>query len=596
MTKWGKPTGEQGKYFISTKKVIPNEVFENGVEFSEGKRGAVIDRIAWQIKDADPFNQLNTHNVTGEARGLMDRWYSSLVGTEADMRNRTDELIHGIRKRSKGDEVAGEIIYSAQAINKKIGFIGNLKRKIAMIGNNKAMTYKSKQIAIEKLNGVIKELEGEIGGYMTEKYKKSRKFKDLKKIEYVSVNEKEVQEGVIQYATMNQIQNILPFSGKDWGLSAAGKKDLADIKKIRSMFYGNKDNLSDVMRFGPDKTTIDSKTIEFLERMPTLSKFTEVETSLIEQGIRRHGIRFLYSFMSPTPNPNAIGVFEGRPVSVPYGATGRYRKGLNILTRIAQTSENNRPDMHGMQEFLHKTAEGIELKGTARDLLRINQMVEAHFNRFFTRKFNMKDFVGDAASVELGDGVKFKVDHFKLPDFNESLTGLRGIQWSRNKKRIGNGLNLMNDHLIDFYRDIMKLSGKEKDFDSYLLKMNELQGNMLGMNVIDPMEYLGMRMTMEAEVKNIAKDIITGGIMADRSNPTVKKILSNPVYSLMWGQSYFKGLTLEASQPANVNRLKEMTKVFKDLESHSKELNFESRNARERIEQERIKLKEVCKV
>ena len=596
MTKWGKPTGEQGKYYISTKKVIPNEVFENGVEFSEGKRGAVIDRIAWQIKDADPFNQLNTHNVTGEARGLMDRWYSSLVGTEADMRNRTDELIHGIRRRSKGDEVAGEVIYSAQAINKKIGFIGNLKRKIAMIGNNKAMTYKSKQVAIEKLNGVIKELEGEIGGYMTEKYKKSRKFKDLKKIEYVSVNEKQVQEGVIQYATMNQIQNILPFSGKDWGLSAAGKKDLADIKKLRKMFYGNKDNLSDVMRFGPDKTTIDSKTIEFLERMPTLSKFGEVETSLIEQGIRRHGIRFLYAFMTPTPNPNAIGVFEGRPVSVPYGATGRYKKGLNILTRIAQASENNRPDMHGMQEFLHKTAEGVELKGTARDLLRINQMVEAHFNRFFTRKFNMKDFVGDAASVELGDGIKFKVDHFKLPDFNESLTGLRGIQWSRNKKRIGNGLNLMNDHLIDFYRDIMKLSGKEKDFDSYLLKMNELQGNMLGMNVIDPMEYLGMRMTMEAEVKNIAKDIITGGIMADRSNPTVKKILSNPVYALMGGQSYFKGLTLEASQPANVNRLKEMTKVFKDLESHSKELNFESRNARERIEQERIKLKEVCKV
>jgi len=596
VTKWGKPTGEQGKYFISTKNVTPNEVFENGVEFSQGKRGAVIDRIAWQIKDADPFNQLNTHNVTGEARGLMDKWYSSLVGTEADITNRTNELIHGIRRRSKGDEVAGEVIYSAQAINKKIGFIGNLKRKIAMIGNNQGMTYKSKQLAIEKLNTVIKELEGEIGGYMTEKYKKSRKFKDLKKIEYVSVNEKDVREGAIQYATMNQIQNILPFSGKDWGLSAVGKKDLADIKKLRSMFYGNKDNLSDIMRFGPDKTSIESSTIEFLERMPTLSKFVEVETSLLELGIRKHGIRFLYSFMTPTPNPNAIGMFEGRPVSIPYGATGRYRRGLNILTKIAQTSENNRPDMHGMQEFLHKTAEGMELKGTAKDLIRINQMVESHFNRFFNRKFNMKDFMGEATAVELGDGINFKVDHFKLPDFNESLTGLRGIQWSRNKKRIGNGLNLMNDHLIDFYRDIMKVAGKEKDFDSYLLKMNELQGNMLGMNVLDPMEYLGMRMTMEAEVKNLAKDIITGGIMADKSNPSVKKILSNPVYALMGGQSYFKGLTLEASQPANVNRLKEMTKVFKDLESHSSELNVESRNARERIEQERIKLKEVCKI
>ena len=196
----------------------------------------------------------------------------------------------------------------------------------------------------------------------------------------------------------------------------------------------------------------------------------------------------------------------------------------------------------------------------------------------------MKDFVGDVESVDLDLGVKFKVDQFRLPDFNENLTSMRGIQWARNKKRIGNGFNLMNDHLLDFYTDLMKLSGKEKDFDSYLNKMNQLQGDMLGMNVIDPMEYLAMRMQMESEVKQIAGDIITGGILQDRSNPNVKKILANPVYALMGGASYFKGLTLETSQPANIKRLRELTKVFKDLESHNEEMNPESRNARERIE------------
>ena len=64
----------------------------------------------------------------------------------------------------------------------------------------------------------------------------------------------------------------------------------------------------------------------------------------------------------------------------------------------------------------------------------------------------------------------------------------------------------------------------------------------------------------------------------------------------MGGASYFKGLTLEASQPANVKRLRELTKVYKDLESHNEEMNPESRNSRERIDEELIKLKEVCKL
>jgi hypothetical protein len=588
---WGKETGEIGRYFVSTKKVLNNEVYENGVEFSEGRRGAVIDRIVWQLKDADPFNQINTRSATGEMVGMMDRWYNSLMGgTEADYAARTEELIHGIRRATKGEQIADEITYSARTINKKIGFIGNLKRKVVQIGNNKSMTYASRQKAIDKLNNLIREVENEISGYLTKKYKKSRKFKDLKKIKYVSVNEADVKEGTIQYATMSQIQRILPFAGENWGLGGTALKEVSDIKKIRQMFYGNRDNLGDIMQFGPDKTVLDRNTIEFLERMPPISKFQEVEGALLERGINRYGINFLYSFMTPVPDPYSIGVFEGKPVAVPYGATGRYRRGLALLTKIATRREGESIDWYNYaEEMSHGTIEGQELKTTVPDLLRINQHVEAHFNRFFNRKFNMKDFVGDVESVDLDLGIKFKVDQFRLPDFNENLTSMRGIQWARNKKRIGNGFNLMNDHLLDFYTDLMKLSGREKDFDSYLNKMSQLQGDMLGMNVIDPMEYLAMRMQMESEVKKIASDVITGGILQDRSNPNVKKILANPVYALMGGASYFKGLTLETSQPANIKRLRELTKVFKDLESHNEEMNPESRNSRELIEKEKTR-------
>ena len=96
-----------------------------------------------------------------------------------------------------------------------------------MINLNKFIQNKNIKISKKKFDNLFLKISGNDRKLLND-------FKDLKKIEYVSVNEKQVQEGVIQYATMNQIQNILPFSGKDWGLSAAGKKDLADIKKFIS--------------------------------------------------------------------------------------------------------------------------------------------------------------------------------------------------------------------------------------------------------------------------------------------------------------------------------------------------------------------------
>jgi hypothetical protein len=323
--------------------------------------------------------------------------------------------------------------------------------------------------------------------------------------------------------------------------------------------------------------------------MPTMSQFHQVETALLQKGVNDHGLKFLYAFMNPTPNPNAVGLFNNQPVPIPYGATGRYRRGLALLTKLAKEGEFKRT------EDLNPI-EGEAIKGHAEEILKINQMVEAHFHRYFNKKFDMREFVGDMESVGLEGGVKFKIDQFRLPDFNESLTGLRGIQWARGKKRIANGMNLMNDNLLAFYRDIMQVAGKEKDFDSYLNKMSDIQSNMLEMNIMNPMEYLAMRSQIEAEVKNIAKETITGDVMQDKSNPTVKKIMANPIYALMGGASHFKGLNLEAPQMSSIKGLTEMTKVYKDLESHAKDLNFESTNSKNIIEQERIKLKEVCKL
>tara|TARA_R110002167_G_scaffold152416_2_gene346388 strand:- start:3664 stop:10890 length:7227 start_codon:yes stop_codon:yes gene_type:complete len=583
-TKWGQEDGSK-TFFKPTRQVINNEVFENGQEFARGERGAVIDRIVMQVKNADPFNQLNTTSATGEIRSMMDKWYNSLMGgTEADFSSRTDELMHGIRKQTKGQQKGEQIIYSAQSINSKISFIGNLKRKIMQISNNPRMNYASKKKSVDKLNNIVYELEGEIQSHIQNnpKYVKSRKLKDLQKIEYVSVSEADVKEGAIQYATMSQLQRTLPFiQGKNFGLSGKGLSEISEIKKLRQLFYGNRTNLGDVLKFGPEKTALNQETIDFLgSNMPTMSQFHQVETALLQRGVNTHGLKFLYAFMNPTPNPNAVGIFGNRPVPIPYGATGRYRRGLALLTKLAKEGEFKRT------EDLNPI-EGESIKAVAEDVLKINQLVENHFSSYFNKKFDMREFVGDISSVGLEGGVKFKIDQFRLPDFNESLTSLRGIQWARGKKRIANGMNLMNDNLLSFYRDIMKLAGKEKDFDSYLNKMSEIQNEMLQMNIMNPMEYLAMRNQIEAEVKNLAKETLTGDVMQDKNNPTVKNILANPVYALMGGASHFKGLNLEAPQTSSIKRLTELSKVTKNLENNAKDLNFESINSKEMIEKER---------
>lgn len=588
-TKWGQEKSSNFK-FEPTRQVINNEVFENGQEFSRGERGAVIDRIVMQVKSADPFNQLNTSSATGEIRSMMDKWYNSLMGgTESDYTARTTELQNGIRRQTRGKVTTGEdgsskVMYSAKSINSKISFIGNLKKKIMQIKNNKSMHYKSIGKAVDKLNNIVYELEGEIQGHIQNnpKYIKSRKIKDLKKIEYVSVSEADVKEGAIQYATMSQLQRSLPFiQGKNFGLSGGALKELAEIKKLRQLFYGNRTNLGEVLQFGPEKTALSQETIDFLgSNMPTMSQFHQVESSLLQRGMNAHGLKFLYAFMNPTPNPNAVGIFGNRPVPIPYGATGRYRRGLALLTKLAKEGEFKRTkDLNPI--------EGETIKAVGEDILKINQLVENHFHSYFNKKFDMRELLGDISSIGLESGVKFKTDQFRLPEFNESLTSFRGIQWARGNKRIANGMNLMNDNLLAFYRDIMQLAGKEKDFDSYLNKMSEIQNTMLEMNIMNPMEYLAMRNQMEAEVKNIMKETLTGDVMQDRNNPNVKKILANPVYALMGGASHFKGLNLEAPQTSSIKRLTELSKVTKDLENNAKDLNFESIKSKEMIEKER---------
>ena len=568
--------GKKNPYWVPTRKVVDDMVNRNGEEFSEGKRGAVIDRVMQRLYSSDPFEHANVKSATGEVRDIMDKWYAQLHGQT------------GEDWSTSIDKMNSDIASLKFSTDKKIQFIGNWKRKIMQIKNGNA-SYQIQQKSIGKLNKLISQLENELKPLIPSEYWKTRKTADLKRINFVSVDRENMRKGLIYYSVMDNLNRIMPAMAGDkfFGLSTAGIKDLSNLKKLRQLFYSNRTNLGNVLKYG-DKTLIDSDMRQFLSKFPDLSTFYEIETALLRRYVGEHDIGFLYAFMKPALNKYDVGVFEGRAVSVPYQATekydpsSRYRRGLKFLTDVAT---NRLPGL------VLPTSEQINARKTLQSI----QTIEAQFERYYNRKFDLRNIVGknigDFIDVsQIGESAKMLImDNIRMPNFHKDIenayTNFRGIRWSRDNGRISSGFDLTNDHLLDFYYNVMKLAGKEKDFDSYLHSMNDIQMQMTSNNFIDPMEYLAKRSMIESEIKDIVRDVFTGAIIEDTNNPLVRNILNNPIYAIVGGKNYFRGLSFERRSPLNIDRLREMKELSDSLEESYEKSNFKTDRVRKLIKE-----------
>ena len=146
----------------------------------------------------------------------------------------------------------------------------------------------------------------------------------------------------------------------------------------------------------------------------------------------------------------------------------------------------------------------------------------------------------------------------------------------------------MNDYLLSFYRDILHIAGKEKEFDSYLNQMHDLQAVMIEAKTIDPMKYLSIRGQMEREVRKVATTVFAGGL--DRNNKYVRNMMKNPVYSIMGGPEYFRGYSFEKSPGINLKRLRIIKENADDITRLRDEMDFGADRFRRRFQE----LKDQC--
>ena len=125
--------------------------------------------------------------------------------------------------------------------------------------------------------------------------------------------------------------------------------------------------------------------------------------------------------------------------------------------------------------------------------------------------------------------------------------------------------------------------------------MNDLQAATIENRIMNPIDYLSMRLQMDKEVREIAQEVLSRGLAEGRgSSEEVNNIMRNPVFAIMGGTSFFKGLTLERQGKYSLERLSDMKRLSNRIERVRKELPVKESTQEElmrlRNEAERIKV------
>jgi hypothetical protein len=553
-------------------------VNSNAINISRGKAGGMLERSLHGFWESDIFDNNGKkkfhENVVGDQIGYMDKWYQQLRSGEiSDYSGSVDRL---------QENILSTILDSKDGYNKAAYIITSLKRQIAKTMNQKDLSYKHKENIINKLNKSIKATEARIIELMPEKYKETFKGKDLTRFTFESVEPGESQRGVIEYSTVNSLIETVDLQATP-GVNTA----VAELKEIRQLFYGNNSDLGKIRKYG-GKTTYTRNVLDYLAGKPDLTTFYEIETDLLARGFNDYGAPFILEFMRSARNDYSIGIKNGQLVSMPYQANQRYSGGLKFLSDFANQKmfDDGRSQSRGS---IAKEAEQV---------LKILIATEINFDRFFKGKYDMRNF-GDANfSVDLGDGLKFSLANVRLPGFGEKLESVVGdfasIKWGRESNRISKDFNLMNDNVLSFYNDIMQIrygeSGIPKEFQRYMNTMNDLRSQMLKNEIMNPLEYMAIRQTLDKNLKSVVQEVISGGMLQDGTkNASIQRILNNPVF-LLTGSGRdigaVGGMSFETKVSYNKNKLKQAMRVLNELKEsgNSENLGYDVTKAEGKID------------
>ena len=532
---------------------------------AKGDGGNYLDRIAVQIGTRDLLENKKEYNLDIETFQEIDNWYNRLVSSPSrfeDYKRLQDpfdqeEPTGNTQKEQdafveRSDEISQGIKNDTQRFNRQVAIIKNLDKKKKQIEKTN-YSWKWKKKKISNIDWVINKLTNELREKHPESVKRKIHPKDLKYKNYVAIEDSDLKTSIIHANTMNaMLRNFYGTRYDSWtetlGQDTGKGSPLADLKAIKEFnkqTYGSNTLLDEIFPYGK-KSLITSKEIfKYVEEHKgDIGSVYELRQNYLISMIEKHGVNFLYAYMEPIRNRDDIGIFNNRPVAMPYKESARYRHGLQTIVGLA----------NGKLE-LGLTANDKEKSQRWGEWL-LNGMIESneHYRRFFDKDISMMNLTD--SNME-----RFGLMPFTKEVENRMRQDNSDFDWL-SQMLPSNPLSTINKSVTQFYASYAEsIPDKDKgEYKKFLESINELEEISSRKDYLNPMKYLKQRLDNDEQfLELIKKDIFT---RADE-NGLPRHTKDNPMYTHL-KYLKFKPKQVKSSKTL-LSMLKSVNQVHEDL-------------------------------
>ena len=495
---------------------------DNLTDIYNGEGGGYLDRIAVNIAKREFMDSKREYNLDTSTYLEVENWFEEMLNMPSkyqDFMGQEDgdpNLDVDSMPQSDLDNFATRVKDDTQEFNKRIAVIKRLDKKKDFIRKtNYSLKWKKKKIG--NIDWVINKLRKDFASDFQKDISKIHP-KELKYKEYISVEDSNLKRSIIHANTLNAFLRATPKGmGYDsWfeTLSSDAKEDLKDLKEFNKQTYGGGTLLDDILPHKRKSIVTNKKMLDYVvNHRVGMNNVFELRQKFLMEKMSEHGINFLYAYMEPTRNRNAIGVFNNRPIAIPYKESKRYSHGIQILAGIA----------NGSKELHNDISVNRDNQEMAKFVLETLVQGNESYRQFFDKETSLRIADVENDNLELFGLMPFdKNTQFRLQQNND-------FDWV-SEMLPNNPLSTINKSVIRFYNDYAKLMpNKDSDeYQSFLNKLNDLEVMSSRKDYVNPIRYMDLRLSLDEDFIKLTKmDIYNyegeDGVPSDiRNNPMYK--------------------------------------------------------------------------
>jgi|TARA_R100000479_G_scaffold159769_1_gene97034 hypothetical protein len=536
----------ENDFFNKTKSRIQN--------IAQGQGGNYLDRIAVKIADKEFLDNKREYHMTTANHMVMDNWFKSLIAIEPGQIKTDDDGNTTIETQemsqaelddfeSSLDRLTKGIKSDTQQFNSIIATIKRLDKNKNYIRRSK-YPEKWKQSKVKSIDWVINKMKDKLQNqYKVPKNKLHTK--DLKYKNYVSIeSNSDLVDSVVHANTMDSLLRGFGYGMNydSWydTLGDEARKDMKTILDFNRLEYGKGALIDEVLAF-KDRTLVDNEDLMKMirEYRPNISTISDLRNQYLTKMVEKHKLNFLYAYMEPRRNKDDIGVFNNRPISIPYKETARYKQGIQLLTGFAR----------GNIEFAKD--ESVKQRGQKVSEFVLKSIMEGnnHYRIFFNKDTSLIDFNN------------LNHERFGIMGFDKN-TRMRlnenSSDFSWTKEMLPNNpLSTINKSVMRMYSDYADLipDANAEKYQDFLQRLNDLEEFSARQDYLNPIKYAHLRMSLDKDFLDMMrKDIYN--IAGDNMLPD--NIKNNPMYAHM------EFLKYEPKQAKSPNKAINMLKVVSE--------------------------------